>query len=341
MTGFYSAEYTVYDLVPRSLIRFSLTGNAITSPAASNVRIDEIDDFATPNNPTDDKDVRLGDIGQHDDFVTAIGGAGATTSYKYIGNWDYFDANGDQFFGFVAQTVNPVTGQDVYRLFVPEGNPPPPISTVRVDPYEERDPFTHWDLKEGAPGCFVAGTLIATPSGQRAVESLVPGDLVLAADGRAMPVRWVGRSTANRAEGKPLLDLPIIVRAGAFGENLPARDLGLSAGHAILLDGVLVNAAALVNGTSVVRDWSAPETYTYYHLELDTHAVILAEGLEVESFLGGAEDRSFDNWAERVAPGATEELPHPRAFSARQVPAGLRRKVEARAEAAFVVAQAA
>jgi hypothetical protein len=109
----------------------------------------------------------------------------------------------------------------------------------------------------------------------------------------------------------------------------------------VLVEGVLVNAAALVNGTSVVRDWSAPDTYMFYHLELDAHEVILAEGLPTESFLAGAEDRSFDNWDERVGPAQTTELPYPRAFSARQVPVAVLRKLEAHAIAEQGVASAA
>ena len=282
---------------------------------------------------------------------------GGKDSPQFLGdrNKDLFDAGGNEYtyLGITTYTHGG-TGQDTafigmigkgkdgsHQLFVPTDSPAPSAQTGRVTSPDQNVSSTWWDPKAGAPACFLAGTRIATPSGERAVEVLSIGDLVLTADGRAVPVRWVGRSTVTRAAGDPLLNLPILVRAGALGEGLPARDLGLSGGHAVLVEGVLVNAAALVNGTTVVRDWSAPDTYMFYHLELDAHEVILAESLPTESFLAGAEDRSFDNWDERVGPAQTTELPYPRAFSARQVPVAVLRKLEAHAIAEHGVASAA
>jgi hypothetical protein len=50
-------------------------------------------------------------------------------------------------------------------------------------------------VEEETPVCFLAGTLIATPTGEVPVECLNIGDLVLTADGRAVPVKWIGRQT--------------------------------------------------------------------------------------------------------------------------------------------------
>ncbi len=185
------------------------------------------------------------------------------------------------------------------------------------------------------PGCFLAGSMIATPAGEVPVESLAAGSLVLTADGRAMPVRWLGRTTVSRVFADPVRLLPVRIKAGALGENLPARDLLVSPGHAMLVDGVLVHAAALVNGTSIVREHDAPILFTYYHVELDTHSVLLAEGTPTESFLDGSEEMNFDNWADRVVPAAVEELAYPRAKSSRQVPAATRSRLAARAVALF------
>jgi hypothetical protein len=181
--------------------------------------------------------------------------------------------------------------------------------------------------------CFVAGTLIATPAGARAVETLQAGDLVLTAEGAVMPVRWLGRSVVSRVFADPNRVLPIRIKAGALGVSLPERDLLLSPCHAVLLDGVLVQAAALVNGTTVVRDDSVASTFTYYHLELDTHAVLLAEGAAVESFLEGADNLAFANWDERVAPAAVRELEYPRVKAQRQLPLAVRERLAARAAA--------
>ncbi len=190
-------------------------------------------------------------------------------------------------------------------------------------------------FKERECSCFGHGTLIRTPDGDRAVEDLAPGDLVLTAQGSALPVRWVGRSVVSSLFGDPLRILPVRIRAGALGVNLPVRDLLLSPNHGVHLGDSLVQAGALVNGTSIVRVRDMPIVFTYWHLELDTHALVLAEGVAAESFLDGVEEIGFQNWDERSAPVAVRELPYPRVKSARQVPAALRRQIAAREASLF------
>ena len=73
--------------------------------------------------------------------------------------------------------------------------------------------------------CFLAGTLIRTPSGDRPVEALKRGDLVTTADNRAIAVPWIGKQTISMRFADPLLVLPIRIKAGALEENAPARDL--------------------------------------------------------------------------------------------------------------------
>ena len=98
--------------------------------------------------------------------------------------------------------------------------------------------------------CFMAGTRILTPDGEIAIEDLREGNLVKATDGRSVPVRWIGRQSVALPFADQLR-LPIRVKAGAFGDNVPCRDLLLSPDHALFVDGLLVHAGALVNGTSV------------------------------------------------------------------------------------------
>jgi hypothetical protein len=134
------------------------------------------------------------------------------------------------------------------------------------------------------PLCFGAGTLIATPSGQVAVESLSEGDLVLTASGEAMPVRWIGRRTADaRESAAPEEVWPVRISAGAFGPGLPARDLTVSPRHALFIDGHLIPAISLVNGRSIRQVHQ--DRVAYFHIELDRHAAVLAEGLPAESYL--------------------------------------------------------
>ena len=186
--------------------------------------------------------------------------------------------------------------------------------------------------------CFLAGTGIATPAGETPVEALAIGDLVLTADGHAAPVKWVGVQTVATLFADPVRTFPIRITAGALRPDLPARDLLVSPDHALFLDGVLVQAAALVNGTTIVRETAMPERFTYFHVELEDHSLIFAEGVPAETFLDTVTRRRFDNWAEYEALyGDTgpvlAELPSPRIKSARQLPQALARRLAARAAA--------
>lgn len=192
--------------------------------------------------------------------------------------------------------------------------------------------------------CFMAGTMIATPYGERSIESLKAGDLVLTAEGKAMPIRWVGKQEVSKTFADPITAMPILVKAGALGESIPKRDLYLSPAHALFIDGTLAQAGALVNGQSIVRFRDTPETFTYYNIELDEHTLILAEGVAAESFVDNASRRNFDNWAEREnldGVGSIVEMDLPLAKSARQVPISIRQKLSEIASTRFKTYQAA
>jgi len=164
--------------------------------------------------------------------------------------------------------------------------------------------------------CFMAGTLVRTADGEVAVESLKRGDLVLTHDGRSVPVDWLGRQTVSLRFADKTRVLPIRIRAGALAENVPSRDLLVSPDHAILVDGALIHASALVNGTSIVRETDVPMTFTYYHVEVEDHSLILAENTPAETFVDNVDRLNFDNWAEHEAlyPNGKQvtELPYPR-----------------------------
>ena len=184
------------------------------------------------------------------------------------------------------------------------------------------------------PTCFLAGTLIATPQGEVVVESLSPGDLILAADGRALPVKWLGRQTIVTAFGPPSNDMPVLIRAGAMGEGLPHADLRVTGGHALLIDGILANAGALVNGSTITRIPRAElsERLTVYHIETDQHEIILANGVPSETFMDNVSRTRFDNFSEYAAlygEAETEmtELDLPRALSPRQLAPAIRSRL--------------
>jgi len=148
------------------------------------------------------------------------------------------------------------------------------------------------------PSCFMPGTLIRKPSGEVAVETLKRGEMVTTSKGIAKPVSWIGRQVISTRFGDPLRVLPVRIKAGAFSDNVPSRDLLLSPDHAVLVYDVLIQAGALVNGTSIVRETNVPETFTYYHVELDDHSLILAENTPAETFVDNVDRLAFDNWDE-------------------------------------------
>ena len=134
--------------------------------------------------------------------------------------------------------------------------------------------------------CFVAGTRIATPMGEVAVEALQPGDLVLTRDDGPQPLRWIGRRTVP-AVGRMA---PIAIAGGALGDHgalqvSPEHRVMLTHSLAEMLFGepeVLVPAKMLVNDTTIRP--CPGGTVDYVHLMFDRHQVIWSEGLETESF---------------------------------------------------------
>jgi Hint domain len=151
------------------------------------------------------------------------------------------------------------------------------------------------------PPCYCRGTLILTEHGEVRVEDLAIGDTVVTVSGQAKPIKWIGRrSYAGRfIAGNPRV-LPIVVRAGALAPELPVRDLWLSPGHALLLDGVLIPAEHLVNGLTILRA-SPVDQVEYFHLEFETHEVILAEGAPAESYVECDNRQGFQNAHEFAA----------------------------------------
>ena len=154
------------------------------------------------------------------------------------------------------------------------------------------------EIADGVIPCFAPGTRIATPFGQRAVETLRVGDAVLTADGQAHLLIWTGGWDTDAADPA---HRAVRILAHAFGPNRPVRDLVVSPSHALWLDGVLVPAVALLDGVRVLRD-PAPPT-RYLHLALPRHAAILAENLPAETFCPMGDGRYPD------APVVADPLP--------------------------------
>ena len=178
--------------------------------------------------------------------------------------------------------------------------------------------------------CFLTGTTIATPDGERAIETFQAGDRVLTRDGRSVPVVWVARQTVVNPRAIELGRCPVRIEAGALGPGLPAAPLTVTGDHALLFGGLLINAGALVNGTSIrfVPLAEMPTKFTWWHLELEAHEAIVANGVAAESFIDYNGRSDFDNYGEyRDLAGSDRhivEMPHARICSQRLLPDELR-----------------
>jgi hypothetical protein len=157
------------------------------------------------------------------------------------------------------------------------------------------------NLGIGAVACYCRGTRVLTPAGEVAVEELAIGDWVVTLSGGFRPIRWIGRRAYTGrfiAENREVL--PIRIIAGALSEGVPARDLALSPEHSLCIDGVLVQSKHLVNGMTIVQAKDVEEV-EYFHIELDNHDVLFAEGAAAETYVDCDNRLMFANGAEFAA----------------------------------------
>ena len=184
--------------------------------------------------------------------------------------------------------------------------------------------------------CFMAGTMIRTPDGEAPIEMLKCGDQVLTTKGICKPVCWLGKQTVSKRFADPLRNFPVRIEPGALGEKMPSRTLLVSPDHALLIDGLMIQAGALVNGTSITREYDVPDVFVYYHVELEDHSLIFAENTPAETFVDNVDRMNFDNWSEHEAlyPDGRPivELSYPRAKGRRQVPLHIRAALDERAQ---------
>lgn len=183
-------------------------------------------------------------------------------------------------------------------LVYPEG--PPDILTSATGTVDTV--LTFYQNASYVPGvgvpCFVAGTWIVTQRGEVKVENLAVGDLIWTVDHGMQPIRWAGKRfmSPRQLETNPGL-LPIRIRAGALGDEYPEHDLIVSPQHRVLVRSkiaqrmfgcpeLLVAAKQLleVDGIDIVE---SPEGLTYYHLLLDRHELIIANGALTETLYTG------------------------------------------------------
>lgn len=184
----------------------------------------------------------------------------------------------------------------------------------------------------GDPVCFAAGTMIATPNGDVAVETLSIGDSILTASGETIAVKWIGRQSLRPVAAGEKFQA-VRISQGALGDNLPNQDLTVTAGHGLIIDDLVINAGVLVNNSSIrfVPSNELPAVVTYYHVETENHEVIIANGTAAETYVDYIDRKAFDNYAEYVALYGNEarivEMPRHRISSRRLLPLAVRQRL--------------
>lgn len=165
-----------------------------------------------------------------------------------------------------------------------------------IFPRDDDDPHRHRHHH-----CFGRGTLISTPEGEVPVEDLAIGGLVVTGSG-PLPVKWIGRTILKKnASGSwhPNV-IPVRVARSAIDDQTPRRDLYLSQGHSLLIDGLLIPVKHLVNECSIAFDEGAKrsDAIEFFSVVLDTHQTVFAEGTAAETFRYDGGQIAWDNVAE-------------------------------------------
>lgn len=146
------------------------------------------------------------------------------------------------------------------------------------------------------PACYGAGTLIATPAGPCPIEQLQPGDHVTGEAGEPLRIRLI-RHNVQSFDTCRLDQRPVRIAPHAFGRDRPFQPLILSSQHRVVLGGhgqleggghspCFVPAKALTE-LKRVRFMAGRRKMDWYHILLDRHAVIWANGVASESLLLG------------------------------------------------------
>ena len=196
-----------------------------------------------------------------------------------------------------AVTGNTAYGFTATQLPAPQDNTLDPRSSEPAldtsPPYLPVIPFSF--------ACFATGTRILTLDGEVPVEFLRAGQpvVVVRSDGQraTRPIRWIGyRHIEFGRHAHPELAYPIRIRADAFADGVPRCDLLVSPDHAIYAGGLLIPARLLRNGATILHEDSL-SSVRYFHVELDRHDILLAEGLPAESYLDTGNRGVFENAA--------------------------------------------
>jgi hypothetical protein len=150
--------------------------------------------------------------------------------------------------------------------------------------------------------CFAGGTAIETPDGDRCIDELRVGDLVTTLDHGPQPIRWIGKRRISKRQLQANAKLrPVSIAAGAIGPGCPRRSVMLSRQHRILIrsmallracgDGEALAPAVGLLDLPGVRLRDGLDGVSYYHILLDRHEIVCANGLWAETLFLGPQAR--------------------------------------------------
>lgn len=152
--------------------------------------------------------------------------------------------------------------------------------------------------------CYAKGTLILTKRGFVPIENIKAGYKVLTkgkihnnkfirndANIKIDPVVWISKFKVYHLNSD---SRPICIKKNALKPNCPFKDLYVSPGHSLLLNGRMVKANEIVNGKTIYQD-NECDSVEYYHLECENHSAILANGVLAESYLDVNNRYVFEN----------------------------------------------
>lgn len=146
------------------------------------------------------------------------------------------------------------------------------------------------------------------------------------ADGTDVRIKAIGETFVNPRLCNPKTMNPIQIAKNALGQGMPSRDLMVSPDHAIEIDGVLYTAGSLANGDSISQLPRMPlDGFTYYHIETENHALVLANNVPAETFIDYAGRTGFEHSAPSV--GSITEMALQRVSGAAMVPASLKNRL--------------
>ena len=182
--------------------------------------------------------------------------------------------------------------------------------------------------------CLLPSTLIKLANNQfKQAGHLAPGDWVATPAG-PQAIKFVGKTIRNLLDLRATGRMPIRIDAGALGDLGPEATIHCTPSHAFHIKGCLVEAQALINGSSIVQldQWDSP-FITYISIELEHHQLVWANGLLTETYYATVHDNnytseSWDNYNHYLAlygeSQPMKELELPRIAFERQLPPEIR-----------------